>query len=137
MSGCGHVGCCWLWFWVGSDLLGCRQLTMPSPQPTALPLPLPLPTLCRCCREVSERYPEIEYEEMIVDNTCMQVGLGHGVVQLVWVLCWAAAAEGVLACLPATDAWVHLLSANRTPSSPAPSVPHSTRSWSRGPPSST
>ena len=32
---------------------------------------LPLPR--RCCREVSERYPEIEYEEMIVDNTCMQV----------------------------------------------------------------
>ncbi|GAB4815460.1 hypothetical protein N2152v2_002506 [Parachlorella kessleri] len=27
----------------------------------------------RCCREVSERYPEIEYEEMIVDNTCMQL----------------------------------------------------------------
>ena len=38
------------------------------------------PTLCarpapprRCCREVSERYPEIEYDEMIVDNTCMQL----------------------------------------------------------------
>lgn len=29
--------------------------------------------LRRCCREVSERYPDIEYEEMIVDNTCMQV----------------------------------------------------------------
>jgi isocitrate dehydrogenase (NAD+) len=27
----------------------------------------------KCCREVSERYPEIEYDEMIVDNTCMQV----------------------------------------------------------------
>ncbi|PRW57886.1 Isocitrate dehydrogenase [NAD] catalytic subunit mitochondrial [Chlorella sorokiniana] len=27
----------------------------------------------KCCREVSERYPEIEYEEMIVDNTCMQL----------------------------------------------------------------
>ena len=27
----------------------------------------------RCAREVSEKYPNIEYEEMIVDNTCMQV----------------------------------------------------------------
>lgn len=27
----------------------------------------------KCCREVSERYPEIEYDEMIVDNTCMQL----------------------------------------------------------------
>ncbi|EFN57225.1 hypothetical protein CHLNCDRAFT_34882 [Chlorella variabilis] len=27
----------------------------------------------KCCREVSERYPDIEYEEMIVDNTCMQL----------------------------------------------------------------
>eukprot|EP00887_Chlorella_sp_A99_P003517 scaffold7.g3517.t1 len=26
-----------------------------------------------CCREVSERYPDIEYDEMIVDNTCMQI----------------------------------------------------------------
>lgn len=26
-----------------------------------------------CCREASERYPHIEYEEMIVDNTCMQL----------------------------------------------------------------
>ncbi len=24
---------------------------------------------------MSERYPQIEYEEMIVDNTCMQVGV--------------------------------------------------------------
>ncbi|PSC73015.1 Isocitrate dehydrogenase [NAD] catalytic subunit mitochondrial [Micractinium conductrix] len=27
----------------------------------------------KCCREVSEKYPEIEYDEMIVDNTCMQI----------------------------------------------------------------
>lgn len=27
----------------------------------------------KCCREVSERYPNIAYEEMIVDNTCMQL----------------------------------------------------------------
>lgn len=27
----------------------------------------------KCVREVSERYPHIEYEEMIVDNTCMQL----------------------------------------------------------------
>lgn len=27
----------------------------------------------RCCREVSEKYPDIEYDEMIVDNTCMQL----------------------------------------------------------------
>merc|ERR1712232_91666 len=26
-----------------------------------------------CCREVSQKYPTIEYEEMIVDNTCMQL----------------------------------------------------------------
>lgn len=27
----------------------------------------------KCAREISERYPDIEYEEMIVDNTCMQL----------------------------------------------------------------
>lgn len=27
----------------------------------------------RCVREVAERYPDIQYEEMIVDNTCMQL----------------------------------------------------------------
>lgn len=27
----------------------------------------------KCAREVSEKYPHIEYEEMIVDNTCMQL----------------------------------------------------------------
>ena len=27
----------------------------------------------RCCREVAEKYPDIVYEEMIVDNTCMQL----------------------------------------------------------------
>jgi hypothetical protein len=27
----------------------------------------------KCTREVSERYPHIEYDEMIVDNTCMQL----------------------------------------------------------------
>lgn len=27
----------------------------------------------KCCREVSEKYPHIQYEEMIVDNTCMQL----------------------------------------------------------------
>ena len=26
-----------------------------------------------CCREVSKKYPTIKYEEMIVDNTCMQM----------------------------------------------------------------
>ena len=26
-----------------------------------------------CCREIREQYPMIEYEEMIVDNTCMQL----------------------------------------------------------------
>ena len=26
-----------------------------------------------CCRIASEKYPHIEYEEMIVDNTCMQL----------------------------------------------------------------
>lgn len=27
----------------------------------------------RCVRKVAERYPDIQYEEMIVDNTCMQL----------------------------------------------------------------
>lgn len=26
-----------------------------------------------CCREVRERYPQIQYEEVIVDNACMQL----------------------------------------------------------------
>lgn len=26
-----------------------------------------------CCREVAAKYPNIEFEEMIVDNTCMQL----------------------------------------------------------------
>lgn len=26
-----------------------------------------------CCREVAAEYPGFEYEEMIVDNTCMQL----------------------------------------------------------------
>lgn len=26
-----------------------------------------------CCREAAAKYPTIEYEEMIVDNTCMQL----------------------------------------------------------------
>ena len=26
-----------------------------------------------CCREISQKYPTIEYEEMIVDNACMQL----------------------------------------------------------------
>ena len=27
----------------------------------------------KCSREVSEKYPDIEYKEMIVDNACMQL----------------------------------------------------------------
>lgn len=27
----------------------------------------------KCCREVSEKYPDIKYDEMIVDNACMQL----------------------------------------------------------------
>ncbi|MDA1311836.1 MAG: isocitrate dehydrogenase (NAD(+)) [Acidobacteria bacterium] len=27
----------------------------------------------RCSRQVAERYPEIEYDELIIDNTCMQL----------------------------------------------------------------
>ena len=27
----------------------------------------------RCCREVAANYPEIEYQELIVDNACMQI----------------------------------------------------------------
>jgi isocitrate dehydrogenase (NAD+) len=30
----------------------------------------------QCCREVAEKYPDIHYEELIVDNACMQVGGG-------------------------------------------------------------
>ena len=26
-----------------------------------------------CCREVHEKYPDIKYEELIVDNACMQL----------------------------------------------------------------
>lgn len=26
-----------------------------------------------CCREVQEKYPDIEYNELIVDNACMQL----------------------------------------------------------------
>jgi isocitrate dehydrogenase (NAD+) len=26
-----------------------------------------------CCTEVSKQYPEIEFDSMIVDNTCMQL----------------------------------------------------------------
>ena len=26
-----------------------------------------------CCREAAAQYPQIEFEEMIVDNTCMQL----------------------------------------------------------------
>jgi isocitrate dehydrogenase (NAD+) len=28
----------------------------------------------KACREVAPLFPTIKYEEMIVDNTCMQVG---------------------------------------------------------------
>jgi len=27
----------------------------------------------KCCREQSENYPHIEYQEVIVDNACMQL----------------------------------------------------------------
>eukprot|EP01023_Acetabularia_acetabulum_P047902 TRINITY_DN5051_c0_g1_i7.p2 TRINITY_DN5051_c0_g1~~TRINITY_DN5051_c0_g1_i7.p2 ORF type:complete len:244 (+),score=37.80 TRINITY_DN5051_c0_g1_i7:586-1317(+) len=27
----------------------------------------------KCCRQLAEKYPSIEFEEMIVDNTCMQL----------------------------------------------------------------
>lgn len=29
----------------------------------------------QCCREVAEKYPEITYEEVIIDNCCMMVCL--------------------------------------------------------------
>lgn len=34
---------------------------------------LTLSTLWQCCREVSEKYPDIVYEEVIIDNCCMMV----------------------------------------------------------------
>ena len=27
----------------------------------------------QCCKEVAQKYPHIKYNEMIVDNTCMQM----------------------------------------------------------------
>ena len=30
-------------------------------------------TTPQCCREVHEKYPDIVYDEMIVDNACMQL----------------------------------------------------------------
>ncbi|KAF5792797.1 putative 3-isopropylmalate dehydrogenase [Helianthus annuus] len=32
-------------------------------------------TLCRiqCCWEVAEKYPDIKYEKVIIDNCCMMV----------------------------------------------------------------
>jgi isocitrate dehydrogenase (NAD+) len=27
----------------------------------------------QCCREVAEKYPEITYEEVVIDNCCMMV----------------------------------------------------------------
>jgi isocitrate dehydrogenase (NAD+) len=38
-----------------------------------------------CCREVSQGFPDILYNEMIVDNTCMQVLLPH--VPFPWAYC--------------------------------------------------
>lgn len=29
----------------------------------------------QCCREVAEKYPEIVYEEVVIDNCCMMVGM--------------------------------------------------------------
>ena len=27
----------------------------------------------QCCREAAEKYPDIQYEEVIIDNACMMV----------------------------------------------------------------
>ena len=27
----------------------------------------------KCCQEISELYPQLEFESMIIDNTCMQL----------------------------------------------------------------
>lgn len=27
----------------------------------------------QCCREVAEKYPDIMYEEVVIDNCCMMV----------------------------------------------------------------
>ena len=29
--------------------------------------------MLQCCREVAEKYPEITYEEVVIDNCCMMV----------------------------------------------------------------
>ena len=29
--------------------------------------------LLQCCREAAEKYPDIQYEEVIIDNACMMV----------------------------------------------------------------
>jgi hypothetical protein len=59
----------------GSSGLMWRQLHNTS-QHCDAPLPMH-----RCAREVSERYPDIAYDEMIVDNTCMQLVGGLHVIQ--------------------------------------------------------
>jgi isocitrate/isopropylmalate dehydrogenase len=44
--------------------------------PSRFPISLFLHSLglfIKCCREVSELYPDITYDEMIVDNACMQL----------------------------------------------------------------
>lgn len=37
----------------------------------------------QCCREVAEKYPEITYEEVVIDNCCMMVYLNP----FLWIFC--------------------------------------------------
>ena len=43
------------------------ELTMPPLSLTSV-----VPAL-QCCREAAEKYPDIQYEEVIIDNACMMV----------------------------------------------------------------
>ena len=43
--------------------------------------------LCfQCCDEVAEKYPEIEYEKVVIDNCCMMVSYIQHVLSLPFVL---------------------------------------------------
>ena len=40
----------------------------------------------QCCDEVAEKYPEIEYEKVVIDNCCMMVSYIQHVLFLQFVL---------------------------------------------------
>ena len=38
-----------------------------------------------CCQEMAKLYPTIEFESMIIDNTCMQVGRFDFFMEMIWI----------------------------------------------------